>query len=76
MNIHCTNGWLFHEWKGNKCERCGTPIGRTLTDVTSVDDPCLFEGHVQVHPVGQIDLHGCSVRPLLRLVPKSRASDG
>lgn len=76
MNIHCVKGWLFHQWKDNKCERCGIPTGMNLTDVTSADDPCPFEGHAQVHPVGQIGLRDCSVRPLLRLVPKSPVSDG
>jgi hypothetical protein len=75
MNIKCSDGWLFHEWTNGKCERCGIPIGMNLTDVTSADDLCPFEGHVQVHPVGQIGPHG-SVVPLLRLVPKSHDADG
>ena len=71
MNIQCANGWLFHEWKDNKCKRCGIPSGRNLTDVTWGDDPSLFGVPAKAHPVGRPVQHG-SVRPLLRLVRGSR----
>lgn len=71
MNIHCTNGWLFHEWRDNKCKRCGTPTGMNLTDVTWGDDPSLFGVPVPDHPVDPIGRRDSVVRPLLRLVPKS-----
>jgi len=75
MNIQCTNGWLFHQWKNNKCERCGIPTGMNLTDVTWGDDPSLFGVPVQ-DPLADRSVRRGSVVPLLRLVPKSRASDG
>jgi len=74
MKMHCANGWLFHEWKNNKCERCNVTYRGTLTDVTLADDPCLFEGHVQVHPAGPASRRG-SVVPLLRLVRVHRDED-
>ena len=72
--MHCTNGWLFHEWKKNKCSRCGVTYRGKLTDVMLADDPCLFEGHVQVHPAGPASRRG-SVAPLLRLVPARPVED-
>lgn len=74
MKIQCVNGWLFHEWKNNKCKRCDVTYRGTLTDVTLADDPCLFEGHVQVLPVGPASRRG-SVVPLLRLVRVRRDED-
>ena len=78
MDIHCANGWLFHEWKDGKCKRCRVTYRGTLTDVTLADDPCLFEGHVQVHPAGlasQRDYHHPVGHPL-RLVPRILDEDG
>ena len=74
MRMHCANGWLFHDWKNNKCERCNVTYRGTLTDVTLADDPCLFEGHVQVLPAGPASRRG-SVVPLLRLVRVHRDED-
>ena len=67
MNMHCANGWLFHEWKNNKCTRCEVSYRGTLTDVTLADDPCLSASHVQVHPAGPASPRD-SVTPLLQLV--------
>jgi hypothetical protein len=67
MKIHCANGWLFHEWKNNQCDRCGVTYRGTLTDVTWGDDPSLFGVPVPDPLVGPASRRG-SVRPLLRLV--------
>lgn len=74
MDIHCTNGWLFHQWKGNKCERCDTPTGMNWTDVTWGDDPSLFGVPVPDPLVGPASRRG-SVVPLLRLVRVRRDED-
>ena len=74
MKIHCANGWLFHQWKGNKCERCGIPTGMNLTDVTWGDDPSLFGVPSQV-PLADRSVRRGSVRPLLRLVRVHRDED-
>ena len=77
MDIHCVNGWLFHEWKDGKCKRCSVTYRGTLTDVTLEDDLCLFEGHVQVHPAGPAFRRDSShpVGHPLRLVPVHHDGD-
>lgn len=74
MKIQCTDGWLFHQWKGNKCERCGIPTGMNLTDVTWGDDPSLF-GVPVPDPLADPASRRGSVRPLLRLVRVHRDED-
>jgi hypothetical protein len=74
MNMHCADGWLFHEWKNNKCERCGIPSGRTLTDVRWGDDPSLF-GVPSQAPLADPAFQRGSVAPLLRLVRVHRDED-
>jgi hypothetical protein len=67
MDIHCTNGWIFHEWKNNKCERCGIPTGMNWTDVTWGDDPSLF-GVPSQAPLADLPSRRGSMRPRLQLV--------
>lgn len=74
MNIHCTNGWLFHEWKNGRCKRCSVIYRGNLTDVTWGDDPSLFGVPVPDPLVGPASRRG-SVVPLLRLVRVRRDED-
>jgi hypothetical protein len=77
MDIHCVNGWLFHEWKKGKCKRCGVIYRGTLTDATWGDDPSLFGVPAQDLPVGPASLLDY-LRPVghpLRLVRRSLDED-
>lgn len=74
MRMHCADGWLFHEWKNNKCTRCDVTYRGTLTDVTLADDPYLSASHVQVHPVDPASPRDSVSRPL-QLVPVHHDED-
>jgi hypothetical protein len=74
MNMHCADGWLFHEWKDNKCDRCGVTYRGTLTDVRWGDDPSLFGVPVPDPLVDPASQRGSAV-PLLRLVRVHRDED-